>query len=525
MGSRQGVESTRRGFLRLGTTLAVGLVDACGGGATHGGQAASGGVSNFGGAPNASGGSSEGGAAPGGAPRSAGGARSTAGATSGGSSPSGGASAGVGAGHSGAGADAGSESGGASDGGAPSGGNAAGGSPSETGGSPNAVPGENTGKGCVLAQVPTSGALNPKLPDPFRFIDGRRLTRKSDWHCLRAELSALLQASVYGPKMPPPDSLHATFDNGRLTIDMKVGAKSGTFSVDVVGGGSAGRSVPCLITAGPSSLPELAGVARIDIPVQTIAREADASGLVRTLYGDAAQSSGAFIGWAWALSRVIDALEQLPEAGIDVKRVAVTGCSRTAKAALAMGAFDERVALTIVTEGGIGATALWRVLVAPAGVSSSPMLPGPEDHTFGTALQNYSPNRFDELPVDQHFVVALCAPRAVLILENDIDMLHPVATYGGGKAGALVYQALGIADRVGVSVSPSHPHCSFPESQRAYLDAFDERFLRGQSVATSGVDEFRAMPVPGSLSSFDAAQWIDWSAPALSGNLPWDPFA
>jgi hypothetical protein len=126
------------------------------------------------------------------------------------------------------------------------------------------------------------------------------------------------------------------------------------------------------------------------------------------------------------------------------------------------------------------------------------------------------------LPCDQHFAVALCAPRAVLLIENDIDWLGPVAAYGGGVAGRKVFEALGIKDRCGVTLRGNHSHCAFPSNQQADLDSFVNRFLKGQSVATS-VDAFQATNTK--LGSFKEADWIDWTVPTLTGNLPFDPFA
>ena len=71
--------------------------------------------------------------------------------------------------------------------------------------------------------------------------------------------------------------------------------------------------------------------------------------------------TGALMAWAWGVSRLIDAIEKTPEVRIDAKHLAVTGCSRNGKGALAAGAFDERIALTIPQESGSGGAASWRV--------------------------------------------------------------------------------------------------------------------------------------------------------------------
>ena len=168
------------------------------------------------------------------------------------------------------------------------------------------------------------------------------------------------------------------------------------------------------------------------------------TGLVTTLYGSAAARAGSDICWAWGASRIIDALEMLPATGIDPKKIAVTGCSYAGKGALAMGAFDERVALTVMQEGGSGGSALWRVSTAEAKMGQNI-----QEATEIVGEQNWEGADFkalfsgkaktsapvDQLIADQHFAVAICAPRAVLLIENDIDWLGPVAAYGGGVAG------------------------------------------------------------------------------------------
>jgi hypothetical protein len=389
---------------------------------------------------------------------------------------------------------------------------------------------ENNGATCAIGAIPT--VSNPKLPDPFKMIDGTRISSKDQWNCLRAELSAMAQAHIYGAKMPPPDELTATFSGGKLTVNMKVGSQTGSFTATISGGGSAASPVPCLITCGGSSLGTLSGVAKIDMANNSMDQESKtvaSGGLVHMLYGTAAQKSGSLIGWAWGLSRIIDGLEQCPEAGIDLKRIAVTGCSRNGKGALAMGAFDERVALTIPQEGGSGGPAAWRISEAEykAGqnIQESQEIVG-EANWQGTDFRQFS-NRGNNkgLAADQHTVIALCAPRAVLVIDNDIDWLGPIACYGGGKAAMKVYEALGIADRIGVSVSAEHSHCQFPSSQTAYLTAFVNRFLKGMNTDTSGVDDTNSHSSTTKLGSFKEADWIDWTVPTLSGNLAWDPFA
>ena len=549
-------QASRRTFLSLGAFGALSsVVGACavdppehgdddGGGTTGGGTGPAGGKGGSSAAGmNSSGGTGAAGKAGSGGTQATGGAGNGTGGSTGGSTggtaPAGGAgSGGTGnpqAGNGGTGnpqAGGAGESGSGVTGGAPAGGTGgtggtgSGGSPSVGGGK------ENNGAECPIGTVPTfaDAVNNEALPDPFKFLDGSRISRKEDWECLRAELSAIVQACIYGPKMPPPDTLDATFSGGKLTVNMKVGSNTASFNVSITGGGSEGSPAPCLIGCGGSSLGSISGLASITLPNNNFASEMGLGGIVKDLFGNTAQKSGALIGWAWGLSRIIDGLELCPEAGIDTKRIAVTGCSRNGKGALAMGAFDERVALTIPQEGGSGGPALWRVADAEyklgQKIQEAGEIIGEADWT-GADFKQYANNRanVNKLPGDQHMTIALCAPRAVLVIDNDIDWLGPVACYGGGAAAAMVYQALGIADRCGVSVSTSHNHCSFPSSQSAHLNAFVNRFLKKMDADTSGVDDHNSSSSTSKLRDFDKTRWCPWDIPTLSGNLAWDSFA
>jgi hypothetical protein len=383
-------------------------------------------------------------------------------------------------------------------------------------------PAEDTGLTCSLADVPAMN--NAKLPDPFKFFSGKRIATKEEWTCLRAELNAALQKGVYGPKMPKPDTVTATFSGGKLTINMTVGSTKGTLTVSISGGGSASSPKSCVICCGSSSLP-LSGHASINMDPNSISSESSLSGLVKTLYGNACAKSGALIGWAWGCSRIIDGLELCPDAGVDTKKLMVTGCSRYGKGALAMGAFDERVALTLMQEGGSGGSALWRVSSKEKAngynIQECGEITG-EAKWQGSDFKGFCSTTCATMPCDQHFAVALCAPRAVLLIENDVDWLGPVATHGGGVGGHKVFEALGIKDRCGYTCRGEHTHCSFPSNQQPDLDAFVNRFIKGQTANTD-IMTFSAKKT--SLGSFKEADWIDWDVPTLTGNLPYDPFA
>lgn len=106
------------------------------------------------------------------------------------------------------------------------------------------------------------------------------------------------------------------------------------------------------------------GIAVITFPTNKLAEQMNGcsrgKGLFYEMYGSD-HSASAIMAWAWGVSRLIDALLKTPAARIDPTRLGITGCSRNGKGALAAGAFEERINLTVPQEPGAGGAASWRV--------------------------------------------------------------------------------------------------------------------------------------------------------------------
>ncbi|WP_323762276.1 hypothetical protein [Maricaulis sp.] len=120
------------------------------------------------------------------------------------------------------------------------------------------------------------------------------------------------------------------------------------------------------------------------------------------------RESGAIIAWAWGYSRAIDALESDPR--FDPDRMAVWGHSRNAKSALVAAAFDTRVDLVLAHQGGTGGTTLTR---SHAGESVA-QITGTYPYWFNERYASYADNEA-AIPLDQHALIALMAPRPLLI--------------------------------------------------------------------------------------------------------------
>lgn len=208
---------------------------------------------------------------------------------------------------------------------------------------------------------------NTALPDPFTFANGNKVVTLEDWACRRAEISTLMQMDELGVLPDDPDLTVASFTGNTLTINVTDGGKSISFAPTITfpSGRAPAAGWPAIIGMGGISIPRPSSVAIINFNNEQMANQdsnpaSRGVGLFFNLYGSDA-SAGAMIAWAWAVRRIMDALEMTPSAKINTARVGVSGCSRNGKGALVAGAFEPRLALTIPQESGSGGTDSWRI--------------------------------------------------------------------------------------------------------------------------------------------------------------------
>jgi hypothetical protein len=385
---------------------------------------------------------------------------------------------------------------------------------------------EFPGAGCDVSPGEYDAVDNPKLPNPFKMHDGTIISSMDEWECRRAEIIKDIEKFEVGPVPPPSDvEVSASFSGG--TLKVTVTSKDGSLTMNNKVSGS-GKCVVIGFGGGGSMV---SGCTKIAFDHRAIAKDGMTGDAFETdgyyqvfphLWqheGDGNAIVGNYGAWAWGVSRMIDGMEQVKdEMGIDMSKISIHGCSWAGKGALWSGALDARIALTVAQESGGGGAASWRIS---------------EDYEDKTGkevedLDNTGWSWFIDwlldpyiasggggknphlLPHDHHELVALIAPRALILLPGDPGNTHLAAhsAYCSFMAAREVWKAMGIEDRAGLVVHTNGgSHCSASSAQKSAVNKFVNRFLKDGNDNTNIVE-------PGG-ANYDWEQYVDWDTPTI----------
>jgi endo-1,4-beta-xylanase len=312
-----------------------------------------------------------------------------------------------------------------------------------------------------------------ELPNPFIFSDGSLVRAAGDWERRRKELKNLFQDYMYGHLPPKPEKMR--IKRGEQIIDkenqvilqdleLKLEHKDKTLTMHIrlALPQNAKGPVPVVIQSGFGRRGAASGrrftvftkrgYAFAECNFQEAAP--DNKNHTRTtgvyqLFG-AKIDCGALMAWAWCVHRVIDVLETVDK--VDAKKTVVTGHSRYGKASLIAGAFDERIALTVPSHSGCAGAAPYRFIYGKSEQLHN--IVGVFPHWFRPNFNQFI-GKVQNLPVDQHELLALVAPRALLATEGTKDTwINPEGAQLTYLAAKKVYAFLNAGDKISIRYRP-----------------------------------------------------------------------
>ena len=319
------------------------------------------------------------------------------------------------------------------------------------------------------------------LPPLLATEEGEIITTADEWKTKRRpQILSLFSSLIYG-RVPIAEfpikvesrviETNKRYLNGKATyqkVKLEFSNQNATVSIDlhILTPSNAEKPVPALMqlgTGGPHEKWIDRGFALIGIRQDNFVghNEVGFERSIHRLFFKEGQSFPKAREWgvlgaiAWGHSRVLDYLESVE--AIDAQRVAIMGHSKNGKAALWTAAQDERFALAISAQSGCAGAALWR---RRSGETLQKMVTRFPYWLCRNAWKFV--NQEDDLPVDQHMLLALIAPRPVYVASGiDDTWADPRGEFASAFHASEVYRLLG---KRGLT-SPT-----FPKLDEALLD-------------------------------------------------------
>lgn len=306
-----------------------------------------------------------------------------------------------------------------------------------------------------------------ELPDLLTFFDGTPVREAGEWEKRREEIADLMQREVYGYRPAPPRSVAAE-EIGKAELRCSGNALEHHARLHIVLADGTPFSFPFSYTVPIKGQP-CPTVLHINfrpdvpdryMPVEEIVDHGFA--IFSFCYSDVASDdsdfsnglAGAYFGgreregsdpgkialWSYAASCLCDYMVTLPE--VDTSRLAVVGQSRLGKAALLTGALDPRFAFVCSNCAGCSGDSPMRG--KQEGNETVGIITGKFGYWFCPRYPAYA-GKESEAPFDQHFLLALVAPRYLLIGSAEQDLwADQRGQYASAYAAGAVWRLYGM---------------------------------------------------------------------------------
>lgn len=320
------------------------------------------------------------------------------------------------------------------------------------------------------------------LPNPLVFHNGEKVTSPKQWEKRRAEIKELFDREIYGylPENIPGVTWEVVNVNDTVDGDFPVKIKhlKGVVDnssypeikveIDLTVGTPAkiDEPVPLIMEFGinwparfkrSQNSDELTWKQQLlqkgwgyAVIVPSTIQADNGAGLTQGIIGLVNKGQprntddwGALRAWAWGASRAIDYFET--EDDVDKTRIGIEGLSRYGKAALVAMAYDPRIAIGFIGSSGAGGA---KILHRVFGEQVENLASSAEYHWFAGNFVRYAgPLTQEDLPVDAHHLVAMCAPRPVFISSGSAAVegqwVDAKGMFFGGAMAGPVYELLG----------------------------------------------------------------------------------
>lgn len=353
------------------------------------------------------------------------------------------------------------------------------------------------------------------MPDPLIFEDGKAVKNPRDWEKRKSELKELFDREMYGrtPENLPGVKWELILEKDTLigSIETKYRKLKGivdnsdfpviSVSIDFEYGvpKNADQAVPLIMEfgwiwpAGMQRPPAPPGptwqeqlVAEgwgFGVIIPTSFQADNGAGLRSGIIGLVNKGEprklddwGTLKAWAWGASRALDLLETDPK--VDMSKIGIEGLSRYGKAALVAMAYETRFSIGLIGSSGAGGAKLLRRIF---GEQVENLAASGEYHWFAPNFIKYAgPLNQNDLPVDAHELIALCAPKPMFISVGSPTVEGQwIDAKGMFDAGVLAGPVYELLEKKGLSTA------QFPPIQ-TFLDAGDLAFRQHEGGHTVG---------------------------------------